>query len=347
MHAEVAAPKRRTRAAIVALFFLSPLIAEVISSSTPPATLLTLFPWLALPAFYGSGALLAREIVRRRGWGWENLFVLGMAYGILEEGIEVQTWFNFTSISPTASYHHYGEFLQTNWLWAVNLTFYHAVMSITLAVVVAELLFPKVAARPWLGPKGRVGFSVLLGFMTIAVGLASAFVFSAKYGYTHPPLVPFLIAIALMLILFFIGSNVHLQLPKFSTTRAAPRLWTVRLALFGLTVGNFFLAIIWAPLHMPLLLAIILTIGYDVAAIWRVASWSARPGWNASHRLAVASGIIAFYFFFGPLIELATHYPGILATVVTEILTLVALILFAGMIKRRVQRDQAVPQPVG
>ncbi|HKD75748.1 MAG TPA: hypothetical protein VKB76_09645 [Ktedonobacterales bacterium] len=347
MYGEIISPLRRTWPAILALFFLSPFLAEVLSGSTPPLALLSLFPWLTLPTFYGSGALLAREIVRRRRWGWGNLFVLGMAYGVLEEGIQVQTWFNFTSISPTASYHHYGEFFQINWLWAINLTMYHAVISITLPIVLAELFFPKIASRPWLGRRGRIGFSLLLAIVTIGVGLLAAFVFSAKAGYTHPPLVPYLLAIGIMLVLFVIGSTVPIHLPRRAATRPAPRLWTVRLSLFGMMVGNFFLVVVGSAIHVPALITIIVTIVYDTAALGRVYTWSQRLGWNATHRLAIVTGVIAFFFLFGPLVELTSHYPGILATIGTDCLALVGFIMFAGVIKRRERRTQAALLPIG
>jgi hypothetical protein len=267
-----------------------------------------------------------------------------MAYGVLEEGIEVQSWFNFTSTSPAASYHHYGEFFHTNWLWAINLTMYHAVISITLPVVMAELFFPKIATRPWLGPKGRIGFSLLLAIVTIGVGLLAVL---ANAGYTHPPVLPYLLAIGIMLILFVIGSNVPIHLPKRTATRPAPRLWTVRLSLFGLTLGNFLLVDIGRGLHIPALVMIIVTIAYDALSLGRVYTWSQRLGWDASHRLAIVSGIIVFFFFFGPLYELSVHYPGLLATIGVDGLTLIGLIVFAGIIKRRERRKQALLLPLG
>lgn len=86
-----AAPKLtrpvRTRGAILTLALLSPLTAEVLTGSTP--ILPFLFPTTILyqVLFYGSGALLIREAVRRRGLGWPSIVLLGGAYGILEEGL--------------------------------------------------------------------------------------------------------------------------------------------------------------------------------------------------------------------------------------------------------------------
>ena len=45
----------------------------------------------------------------------------------------------------------YGRLLDTSWVRAVGLTIYHAVVSITLPIVLTEALFPSIADQPWLG----------------------------------------------------------------------------------------------------------------------------------------------------------------------------------------------------
>src|SRR5215831_12972820 len=80
------------------LFFLAPLVGEVLAGSTPldilgsPASFLTLLLLEAL--LYGSGAVLIREIARRTGRGWPAILGLGLAYGVLEEGLITQSFFN-------------------------------------------------------------------------------------------------------------------------------------------------------------------------------------------------------------------------------------------------------------
>src|SRR4051812_1196938 len=76
----------------VTLFLLAPLIGEVLFGAVP----LSLLPsgLLGLVGIYGGGALLIREIVRGRRLpdGW--LVLLGLAYGIFEEGPIVQSVFD-------------------------------------------------------------------------------------------------------------------------------------------------------------------------------------------------------------------------------------------------------------
>jgi hypothetical protein len=59
--------KRRIPPALV-LYFLSPAIGELLSGSAPPVEFFNPFGLIILPALYGSGALLVRELTLR----WEK-----------------------------------------------------------------------------------------------------------------------------------------------------------------------------------------------------------------------------------------------------------------------------------
>ena len=55
----------------IGLFFLAPLVAEFLLGDLPINLLGAL---LVLAPLYGGGALLIREVVRRTGGGWPNIF---------------------------------------------------------------------------------------------------------------------------------------------------------------------------------------------------------------------------------------------------------------------------------
>jgi hypothetical protein len=81
-------------AAAVLLFFLSPVVAELLTSSSPPVSFFTPFGLTVMCALYGSGAVVARELAVRWGRGLASLIALGAAYGILEEGLMVKSFFD-------------------------------------------------------------------------------------------------------------------------------------------------------------------------------------------------------------------------------------------------------------
>src|SRR5579863_706957 len=74
-----------------ALFFVAPLVAEFLLGNMS----ITHLGLLAILApLYGGGALLIRESVRRTEHGWQSIFLLALAYGVLEEAFLMQSLFD-------------------------------------------------------------------------------------------------------------------------------------------------------------------------------------------------------------------------------------------------------------
>jgi hypothetical protein len=76
---------------------------------------------------------LVRDYARRWQKGWRSILILGAAYGIIEEGIMVRSFFSPTwkDLGLLATY---GRWLGTNWVWAEWLAIYHAIFSITILI---------------------------------------------------------------------------------------------------------------------------------------------------------------------------------------------------------------------
>ena len=83
----------RRIAPVFVLLFLSPAVAEVLLGSTPLSKLSPV-TFLLYTGFYGAGAVIIRELVRRRGLSWSRIILLALAFGLLEEGIVTQSLFN-------------------------------------------------------------------------------------------------------------------------------------------------------------------------------------------------------------------------------------------------------------
>lgn len=314
---------RRTWPAILTLYLLAPILGEVFSWSTPPLKLLVdPFALIFEPALYGSGALLIREIARRRGLGWGNILVLGAAYGVMEEAIDVQTWFNPAGLHDLGIY---GRAWETNWVWAIGLTVFHIVFSITLPIVLAEAFFPSIADRPWFGRKGRGWLTAWL-VATVAFGaIGYGFIVGKGTGYTHPPLLPYLMGVTITLVLYLLGVRLRFPPPRPSArVRRLPKLWTVRWAAFGATATFFFAfyglpnLVAFAPIEIAVLAAIV------IFGVLRTRSWAAIPGWNAEYRLALASGALGFWIVASSVV----WYTGL------PLVALIALILLVRLARR-------------
>lgn len=304
--------RRRTWPAILTLFFLSPVVAEMLTGSTPPLSFINPISLLIETTFYGSSAILIREVVRRRGLGWQNILLLGAAYGILEEGLVVTSWFNpyWSDLGKLAAY---GRLLDTSWVWATELTIFHAVVSITIPILLTEIIFPGIARRPWLRKRGFRAFSVLLILSSALQMLYFGFLLSRKQGYPHPPLMYFG-ALAMAVAFLWLGLRYKpaqrgpFHISAQTTLRPAPGTWKVGLLAFAITFAFFFNS--WVlPFIIPLaIIPILLALAITWLSIRVVRAWARRPAWSNRQQLALATGAIGFFVFVeAPLAEFGAH----------------------------------------
>lgn len=148
----------RRFAPVATLFLLAPLVGEVLFGSIPLSRLP--FGLLGVIALYGGGAVLVRETVRRRRLAAVWLVLLGLAYGLIEEGLVVQSLFD--QHYPGLDFlGRYGHWVGVNWVWLEFIVPYHAVFSIAIPIVITELLFPERRDTPWVSARGLWGVALL------------------------------------------------------------------------------------------------------------------------------------------------------------------------------------------
>jgi hypothetical protein len=173
----------------LALLLLAPAMGELLSGSSPPAEFFQPFGFTIMTVLYGCGALLCRELKVRWRKGVGSLVLLGCAYAVAEEGLMVASFFNPDWVDLGAL-HGFGRALDVNWVWAVELTIYHALFSVTAPVLLVELMYPDEKAVPWLSGRGfKVASAVLL--LDVFGGLA---LFGAMLHY-YPPAPQYLLFI--------------------------------------------------------------------------------------------------------------------------------------------------------
>ena len=192
----------RPRLPVLALLLLAPTIPELLTGSTPITTLffdpaLFAVSLLGIVGLYGTGAVLIREFVVQFHKGWASVLLLGAAYGIVEEGLAVHTFFEPAGLSPVTNLGSYGHALGVNWLWALGLSAFHAVYSIALPILLTQLWFPAVKNRRWLD-SGSV--AVVAGVYVFVVALFAVVV---GHGPTPALLVLFLAILAVLVLLAY------------------------------------------------------------------------------------------------------------------------------------------------
>ncbi len=161
-------PLPSDRRLILYFVLLAALLPEAITGSTPPQGWLN--PISAVLNFwlYGTGVLVVREVSLRWKTGYPGILVLGAAYGIVEEGLAVTTFFNPT-LPQLGTLGWYGRDLGVNWLWAVWLSTFHAIVSITIPIFLMEWHWPALKGRTLLSQRGLYAAIVLLGLATLTI----------------------------------------------------------------------------------------------------------------------------------------------------------------------------------
>ena len=139
---------------IIFLLVVPPIFGEVLSCSSPPLSFVEPVTLVLLVLLYGCGALLVREIRARWRLGWGAL-LLAVAYGILEEGVIVQSFFNpgWEDLGVLSAY---GMYLGVQWPWTLMLIAFHGTISILAPLAAADLIWPEYKNEPLLKTRGLV-----------------------------------------------------------------------------------------------------------------------------------------------------------------------------------------------
>jgi hypothetical protein len=291
--------------------------------------------WLILlyVPIYGAGVLLIRELVRRTGGGRASLLLMGLVYGLVEEGLALQS---------LTSPHLYGAAGWAPRLLGVNTAYtelnlpYHVVFSVVIPITLAELLFPALGPAPYLRRGGLVTTAIVA---VLGVALLRGSVPPAEDpGYILPGT-----ALVTIVVLVVVLSVVALRvLPRRGPASARPAVAVPRAEVAGVVsaVAVFgFLGLLypfagarhpafthgaWVP--VPMLVVAAPAVGAGVA-LWR---WTAAAGWTNTHRLAVISGALVAHTVFGIVANTHTTPDTVGLTVTGVVMT-----ILLGLLARR------------
>ncbi|GAB2606095.1 hypothetical protein Aab01nite_01010 [Paractinoplanes abujensis] len=270
----------RRIAPALGLFFLAPLVAEFLLGNLP----ITLLPAvIALAPMYGGGALLIRELVRRRGLGWPSILVLGVAYGVLEEGLTTQSLFNPGYADQHLLTEGFVPALGISVPWTLYVIGLHVFWSVGAPILMTEAIARDRRTTPWLGRTGLIVTGVLF-----AAGIATTTAITmAMWPYTATP--GQFAGTGVVLALLVAGGLLPLRFR--GRDGRPPRARTVLATT--LLAGAFFQGLTLAEL--PTWLTITVWVADVTVYLTLIARWSARTGWADRHRLAVGAGALLTY----------------------------------------------------
>jgi hypothetical protein len=273
----------RRVAPALGLFFLAPLIAEFLLGNLPIVMLPAV---LALAPMYGGGALLIRELVRRRGLGWANIVILGLAYAVLEEGLTTQSLFNPNYAGEHLLIDGFVPALGIAVPWTIYVLGLHVFWSVSASILMAESLAGRRRTTPWLGRTGLIVTGVLF-----ALGIAITTVINMQlWPYTSTP-AQFAVTGVILVLLVVAGLTLRVRLRPRTGTAPGP----VTVLIVTLVAGALFQGLTLDVLDVPTWVGVAVWAADIAGYLTLVALWSARAGWDARHYLAIGTGALLTY----------------------------------------------------
>jgi hypothetical protein len=263
------------------LFVLSPMVAEFLLGNVSIAALPI---GLVMAPMYGGGAVLIREVARRAGKGWPTIFLLALAYALIEEGLACQTLFNPHYVGFELLREAYIPALGMGGWWTLFVLTLHTVWSISVPIAIVESFVPERATTPWLGWPG-------LAFVSVLYALGCVMIYSGTYMQerfmaTTPQRLGVVACVVTLIAAAFIVRPGSTR----PSDRPAPGPWWV--GAFALLTASAFMGARYVLADWPIVLAYLLLFGIAAVMIVR---WSGRVGWGPAHRLALAGGAALTY----------------------------------------------------
>lgn len=276
-----AAPRgfRRVAPAFV-LFFMSPYVAEFLLGNISVSA----FPALIfLAPLYGGGALLVREVARRTGRGWPTIVLLALAYGLVEEGLVIQTLFNPHYLGLSLLNEAFVPALGIGGWWTPFVLTLHTVWSISVPIAVTEALFAGRRETPWLG---KIGLTVTSILYVIGCGLIYAMT-RKQDTFMASSMQLTAVAVLIVACVFF-----AFRFRKTVGVMAGAVAHPMAVGVLTFALGMAFMSA-HAVIHGWSIVAVYAAI--FVVGIALLSFWSRRARWTPRHTLAAAGGAMLTY----------------------------------------------------
>jgi len=236
---------------------LAPVLTEIVSGNTQPHALLNPKVSGFLLLAYSFPPLIVRELT----WRWQlpvpGIFLLGLAYGIINEGLLAQTLIRSEHV-PISNFDHYLYAAGINFSWMCLIVPWHALLAIVFPLTLIACWFPACAQEAWLGNRA---------FASLTAILVAGIAFVASVRSPRPQMHVFLGAIVVLVFVASLFRN-RLAGPVRQNDRQMRAFQFGILFYFEFFLGTILLASVHVPSVVFLIAVMALLLGF-VWLIWR------------------------------------------------------------------------------
>lgn len=297
--------------AITLFVLIIPVLTELLTANIPFPIFVNPVIFCLLIIIYSVPVLLIREFSVRRGMGFLGLFILGIAYGVFNEGVVARTILQTGGMLIPSHYDTFGF----NVPWSLLILPFHAFCAVVYPIVLIHTLYPEEMGRRWLSSK----MVFILGVITLVFGSFSFFSTDR-----FPESSPTYLIVCWVIIIFccYIATRVSREPQLISQSvdiSDAPKRYIFFGACFGLVQ---LLSYLWGGLQLPIIAHIIL-VGVPYVILYT--KLKRKP---TLRNMAISYFSLGHYGIF-PILRLVFGILGISATPVDAIgALLVVIILF-------------------
>ena len=154
---------------VITLMLITPFLTEVLTTNVPITVMLHPKVLLAMMTIgYGFAVLVLREIAVRMKAGVASMVLLGLIYGMYNEGLIAKTFLRVHSV-PINTFDGYGLFGGVETAWAIAISIWHAFFAFLFPIVMVYSLYPREREEAWLN---RTVLAILAAFTLLISALA-------------------------------------------------------------------------------------------------------------------------------------------------------------------------------
>ncbi len=318
-----------------ALALLAPIVAEVLSGATRISYIFVLVPEIMV---WGCGALIIREIVRRRHLPWTSMLLMGLGLSIAEEFLIQQT-----SLAPLPwiSGPIYGRALGVNWLYFLFMLGYESVWVVLVPVHLTEMTFWRRRDQPWLPTR-----ALIISALIFVIGSCAAWyswIKRARPMLFHVPAyatprVTLLLGLVAIVGLVIVALSLRERPRTPAVTPPGP--WLIALAALAFGFSWYvLLGFIFTPNFslraLPFWVPMLAGIAWAMAAFVLFSRWSSSSRWDGRHRYALIFAAILVCMIAGFLGSSAWPRIDVIGKSILDIVAVILLLALGRVQQKR------------